>query len=160
MKTKCLFLALLFTAATATGCSTFNRDFNQATEQPLPQIDITGPWTGTWTSEKSGHTGDLRCLVSPLEKENEYEARFHATYAGFLTFEYTITLITERKPDAMHFHAEQDIGALAGGVYEYKGTVTPEAFMADYTSKGDFGVFNMTRPAENKEPHEETLEDN
>lgn len=155
MRTTLLF-TILIASTIATGCSSFNRDFNEAADQPLPKIDITGPWTGTWTSTKSGHNGKLRCLVTPLETENEYEARFHATYAGFLTFEYTITLITEQKPDAMHFNAEQDIGALAGGVYQYKGTITPDVFKADYTSKGDYGVFDMVRPVEEQAKDEQS----
>ncbi|MHC4996380.1 MAG: hypothetical protein ACYTGQ_15145, partial [Planctomycetota bacterium] len=72
----------------------FDRDFKAAAEM-APGDAMLGAWTGTWQSNYNGHHGKLRAIITPSAGEAaSYEARYHAVYGGFLTFEYTTTLRT------------------------------------------------------------------
>ena len=50
-----LFLASVF----AVGCSSFNRDWEQATGVGFQGVE--GRWTGSWHSDYNQHNGPLRC---------------------------------------------------------------------------------------------------
>ena len=128
-------------------CSGFDRAWKAAGERPTPENAITGRWAGTWQSETSDHSGKLRAMITEQD-ENTYLARYHATYAGWLTFETKARLRGEQTGEGrVEFRGEEDLGWLAGGVYEYKGHATPEEFFSTYRSKHDHGTYTMTRPA-------------
>jgi len=130
-------------ALAASGCSLFNRDWENA--KALHSQGLGGRWSGTWTSETTGHHGKLRCIAVP-QGENVYEARFHATYCGILPFQQTVRLTTVDRGGLWRFRGEEDLGWLAGGIYTYEGETSGERFMARYTSVKDRGVFEMSRP--------------
>lgn len=96
-------------------------------------------------SEVNGHNGELRCLISS-KTNNEYAARFRATYMGFLNFSYTVPLQVEAHDGGWEFTGEEDLGKMAGGIYHYVGTATPTNFSSTYESKYDHGTFEMSRP--------------
>lgn len=129
----------------AGGCSTFNRDWDALTAEPVPTDDMTGRWQGTWTSDANGHTGTLRCIMTKLA-DAQYRARFFATYADVLTFGYTVDLAASDEGGKKHFEGEADLGWLAGGMYKYQGTADATTFNFAYESKDDHGVFQMKRP--------------
>ena len=129
----------------ASGCSTFNRDWNTAAKQPTPLNDIQGRWEGKWLSEVNGHTGKLRCLLTRLD-DAQYKARYRATYSKILRFSYDTYVTAERTNESFRFHGDTDLGSLAGGVYHYDGVVSPTNFFSTYKSKYDHGTFQMTRP--------------
>jgi hypothetical protein len=141
------FLVLLCIAIGAAGCSSFNRDWRQAGRAPAPAHDISGRWEGRWTSEATGHSDKLRCLMTKVSDER-YEARFHARFWKILSFGYTVLLEIEQADSVFHFKGEADLGRLAGGVYQYEGHASPEHFFSTYRSSRDHGDFEMSRPGE------------
>jgi hypothetical protein len=127
------------------GCSTFNRDWKKAAQQPAPAGSIEGCWEGKWLSDVNGHTGRLRCMLS-REKNNRYQARFRATYWKLFRFSYAVSLQFEPREGDWHFTGDEDLGTLAGGIYHYDGQATPTNFFSTYWSKYDHGTFQMKRP--------------
>ncbi len=139
-----------------TGCSTFNRDWKAITLEPAPPPapppasppapapGMEGRWKGIWHSDTSGHDGELRCIIARLDDQSLH-ARYRAKYGGFLTFEYDMDMSVRQEGDTYQFAAQADLGWLAGGLYEYTGTVRGDTFEAIYTSKGDNGTFRMQR---------------
>jgi hypothetical protein len=140
--TKCgLALALV-----ATGCSSFNSDWKRASASSPPAHEIDGPWEGSWLSDRNGHHGRLRCLVSRLE-ERTYSARFKATYWKIFGFSYTVNLQGTQEPARpLNFQGKADLGWWGGGVYHYDGQATPTNLFSTYKSKYDHGTFRMARP--------------
>lgn len=128
-----------------TGCTTFHREWHAA-RVPAAPADATGPWEGTWTSEASGHHGRLRCLMTAAGPTG-HQARFRATYAKILTFEYTVPLEFKAQGDRQEIQGEANLGSLAGGLYHYEGSITPHEFVARYSSQADHGVFRLHRPS-------------
>lgn len=144
MKTlRSLFLILAITTYSfLAGCSTFNRDWKAMEQEPVPSTGMEGRWEGTWRSDASGHDGALRCIITRKEDESLF-ARYHAKYGGFLTFEYDMPMTVQRDGETYRFTAEADLGWLAGGIYEYDGTVVGDDFTSTYKSKSDHGTFLM-----------------
>ena len=109
---------------------------------------MEGRWQGRWSSDANGHNGKLLCFVSRQE-DGDYAARFKATYKRVLKFSYTVPITVEHTNGVWHFHGEENLGKLAGGIYQYDGTATPTHFHSTYHSKYDHGVFEMERPSDN-----------
>jgi hypothetical protein len=127
------------------GCSSFGRDWKAAARDPVSAGSIEGRWEGTWRSDSNGHRGRLRCILTQ-QNESVLRARFHAKYAGVLSFGYTAPLTVTNVAGIWRFTGEADLGKLAGGVYRYDGTASPTNFHSTYRAKSDHGVFEMTRP--------------
>jgi len=127
------------------GCSSFQRDWKRAAKLDASTTGITGRWEGQWLSAVNGHHGKLRCLLSQ-EPDGHYAARFRATYLHILSFSYTVALEVNSNDVAWVISGEEDLGAAAGGLYQYQGTVTETNFHATYQNKYDHGVFEMLRP--------------
>ena len=128
-----------------TGCSTFQRDWRQAAKSPARADSITGRWEGRWQSDANGHHGKLRCLISE-DAHGNYAARFRASYLKILSFSYSVALEVNSNNLTWQFHGAEDLGAAAGGLYHYTGTITPTNFHAIYEAKSDHGTFEMKRP--------------
>ena len=107
---------------------------------------LAGRWEGTWRSERSNHAGKLRAIVTPVD-EATYRADFHATYLGLLRFGYSMDLAAQREGGVTRFQGQENLGRLAGGLYQYDGTTDGQTFDCTYRSKSDHGRFRMTRPA-------------
>ncbi|MBI3867483.1 MAG: hypothetical protein HY299_03045 [Verrucomicrobia bacterium] len=138
----CCLLSLLLGG----GCSSFNYEWRQTVKKSdAPQDAKLGPWEGAWTSEPSGHSGRLRCLLSPGGPTGT-QARFRATYARILTFEYKVPLRMTPQSDGQKFEGSANLGKLAGGVYSYDGFLSSTQFFSTYKCRYDHGVFRMTRP--------------
>jgi hypothetical protein len=140
-------LLLLVAVGVISGCSTFNRDWKRMAQTPSPNQGIEGRWQGKWKSDATGHTDQLRCIVSKKE-DNIYLARFHAKYKLLfrLSFGYTVPLKVEPRDGRYDFEGQANLHWYAGGIYYYKGTATPTNFHSTYRSKSDHGTFDMTRP--------------
>ena len=109
-----------------------------------PDAILAGAWEGTWESEINGHHGRLRAVITP-RGDGRYHARFHATFAVILPYEYEVCL-TGAKDDAIaYFSGEADLGCLAGGVYRCSGCADQCEFIARYCAKKDKGTFRMRR---------------
>lgn len=127
------------------GCSSFNREWKRVGQQPAPTDGITGRWEGYWLSDVNAHTGKLRCIITH-QTNDVYAARFRAHYLKILRFSYTVPLTVTTNNGVWHFHGEEDLGALAGGLYRYDGSANATDFHSTYDSKYDRGTFEMQRP--------------
>lgn len=142
-----LFAVCLLSVALLSGCSSFRHEWGAAAMIAAPADDITGRWEGQWRSDKNGHHGRLRCIVTK-ESEAEYTAHFHAVYWKILRASYVVNLKGQRTNEVVHLRGEANLGKL-GGTYEYKGTATATRFESTYRSRYDYGTFKMERV-----PHE------
>ena len=138
----CLCLAFAFLLS---GCSSFNREWRRVGQQPVPPDSIAGRWEGRWLSDVNAHNGKLRCIIT-VETNGICAARFRATYMKTLSFSYIVRLQVEQRDGNWRFHGEEDLGAIAGGVYSYIGSATATNFQSTYDSKYDRGIFEMRRP--------------
>ncbi len=130
--------------ALVSGCSSFRREWTSASTMVVPPNEITGRWEGEWRSNKNGHHGRLRCIVTK-QSEGEYSAHFHAVYWKILRVSYAVRLHGQRANELFRFRGEEDLGKLAGGIYEYEGTVTSSRFSSTYHCRYDHGTFEMGR---------------
>jgi hypothetical protein len=135
----CILALLLFT-----GCCGFNREWKRVGSESRATDGLAGRWAGHWMSERNGHNGRLRCIVKPATN-GVHNARFHAKYWKLLSFGYTAPLRAQISNDVCRFEGEANLGKLAGGVYEYKGTVTRTNWQSTYQSRYDRGYFRMNR---------------
>jgi hypothetical protein len=127
------------------GCSSFKSEWRSAEKQPVARDSIAGRWEGRWVSDVNAHTGRLRCIITG-ETNGVCQARFRATYMKILRYSYTVQLKVERRDDGWVFSGEEDLGAMAGGIYRYHGNATATNFHSTYDSKYDRGLFEMHRP--------------
>lgn len=126
------------------GCCTFERDWKATQMYAYPSDDISGCWEGTWESHTNGHNGRLRAIITK-QGENVYYARFKATYAGVLPFEFEVPMHVTEDGGLHSFQGQADLGWLAGGIYTYSGQASPGDFSANYCAEKDQGVFVMSR---------------
>jgi hypothetical protein len=142
-----IFRLLLFLSGLAfsTGCSSFHKEWREATRQPSPLQSISGPWTGTWQNTNNTHSDKLRVVISDLGGQR-YRAHFHAHYKKIFTFAYVVNF--EAQPDGVDLIlvGQEDLGKLAGGIYKYNGRANPTNFFCNYDSKYDTGTFTLHRP--------------
>ena len=135
------------------GCSTFNYEWRQAAKKPTPTNDVTGQWEGRWLSHANGHTDRIRCLMTRVDT-NHYDAKFHAAYSHpkvkwlKVHYGYTVRVQAAAGTNGVIFRGEENLGALAGGVYTYEGFVNTTHFFSTYKCKYDHGIFEMKRPKE------------
>jgi len=144
-KSACVALAAAASLWLA-GCSSFHREWRAALKDSAPaSAGLAGAWEGRWVSKASGHSGRLRCLVTPAEGGG-FDAFYHAKWKGILSGSYRIPLAAEAQPDgSIRFSGSADLGKLYGGVYRAQGVASGQSFHADYSSRYDQGVFQMTR---------------
>ncbi|MDB6026874.1 MAG: hypothetical protein JWM68_3097 [Verrucomicrobiales bacterium] len=128
-----------------TGCSSFNRDWRAAGKLPCAGDPVAGRWEGIWKSDANQHSDKLRCLLTQVS-DGKYEARFRAKYKKVLSFSYTATFQGTKKDSEFSFSGDADLGKLAGGIYYYRGEISPTNFVSTYRSKYDHGTFHLARP--------------
>ena len=130
----------------AAGCSSFNRDYQQALLKGVPRDGIEGPWVGSWLSDKNGHNGELRGIITKVEGDR-YETRFKARFWKIFTFTSEAEFEMQPHNEGFEFFGTKQLGWLAGGEYLYEGRVNNEKFFSTYQNKWDKGTFQMERPA-------------
>ena len=118
---------------------------------PAAADPLAGRWEGRWVSERTGHRGRLRAIITPVDATT-YRVTYDATYMGVLRFGYGMDLTTSPALTGgpLTFTGQEDLGALAGGVYRYNGTADGTTFRSTYESGADHGYFEMTRPKPGK----------
>ncbi len=99
-------------------------------------------WQGEWRSEVNGHHGALRCVLRQ-KSEALFEAWFHARYARWLRVCYQTTLQAAPAPEGWTLQGETHLGALAGGVYTYRGSLAGRQLHCVYECRYDRGTFNL-----------------
>lgn len=145
VKKLCLLAATCLLTALFTGCAGYNKAWRQATTAPAATNDIAGPWIGTWKSGVSGHTGELRCIVTKKDAQS-YQFRYHATFWKIFQAGYTVNFLVAKAGGEYKFSGQENLGWLAGGTYSYEGSARGTNFFSTYSSKYDHGTFRMTRP--------------
>lgn len=123
------------------GCSSFNRDWKTTLASPAPATPTA--WDGEWHSDMNDHRGRLRCLLSETDTDDILTARFRARYAKVLVFEYSLPIKTEGDAEKRTFTVHADLGESAGGLFDATGIITPTTLTATYTSRWDWGTFDM-----------------
>jgi hypothetical protein len=111
---------------------------------------LAGRWEGTWKSDQNGHSGRLRAIVDRVDA-NTYRIEYDGWFFGILRYTHGMNVTATPAPDGgttIRFNGEEDLGALAGGVFRYDGTADGAAFKSTYQSKDDHGRFEMKRPTE------------
>ena len=148
---NCWHLLVAFLVATLIGCSTFDRDWKTAANQPTN--DIEGRWIGRWHSQTNGHNDVLRCLITK-KADNLYETHFHAKYklCSFfpVSFGYALDMTVTRDNGKRKFKGQTDRGSLAGGVYHYTGQGDTNQLHFNYRASKDHGTFKLQRPEQDK----------
>jgi hypothetical protein len=141
------WIPLLLAALLAGGCSSqFQKEWRAAAADSgaAPDDHLAGRWKGSWRSDKSGHSGGLRC-VAVKTGEDTYLAKFNATYGLVFRFDYRMSMTADVRDDETHVTGEQDLGKSFGGVYEYEGTSDGKTFRLNYRTKKDYGHFTLKR---------------
>ena len=129
------------------GCSSFHREWREAMKQPATAHDITGCWEGTWQNSNNTHQDRMWAILTRTS-DTEYRAHFHARYKKLFSFSYRTTFRGSWIGEEFRFHGEEDLGALAGGLYNYEGRASPTNFFSTYSSKYDVGTFILHRRPE------------
>ncbi len=111
--------------------------------QPDPE-GIAGRWVGEWISEANGHHGELKCVLEPVSS-GIYRAHFYATFAKLFRVGYATDLKIEQTDGRTSLKGEEDLGALAGGVYRCEGELTGNDLQCRYSCKYDHGIFRLKR---------------
>lgn len=117
---------------------------------PQGPPDITGAWTGTWSSynpARSTTPPQEMCakLTANIARKGEvWEAVFEGDCGR--PYKYSIAMEGRRVGNVVMFKGSADLGQRDGGVYDWIGRANAEEFVGFYTSAGYVGVFSMTRP--------------
>lgn len=131
-------------AALLAGCSGFNDDFSQAAALPVGPGQIEGAWVGTWRSDTSDHSGELKAIVTRVGRD-AYNVRYRAVWSKWLpAFKMETALTGHFAGSTFHFEGDADLG-WPYGRYEYAGYSTGEEFFSTYQTEGDRGVYSLHR---------------
>jgi hypothetical protein len=122
------------------------RDFNArwASAVAVDQDSVSGRWQGEWISEASGHRGPLRCVLTVVSPALWHLA-FNAGYSRVFRACYTADFNAVYEEGRWAFTGGQDLGVIAGGVYEYSGYATLSKMVCRYKSPRDLGEFRLHR---------------
>lgn len=134
-------LACSLVVFATSSCTGYKKRWDTALTGTYHGMD--GPWEGTWKSSKNGHTGGLKCIVTPLG-EDQYEFDWWASW-GKLSADYQITSVSKPEDGYHLLVMDFDLGKL-GGVYRMEGKATPTVFDATYSAKVDAGALILRRP--------------
>lgn len=119
---------------------------------PAERADFTGPWTGTWHSEPTGHSGRLRAIITPAEdteagQPGAYDFHYHATWATILRGSFRARFeVTESETTPGAFQVVGDHKLNRHGRYRQDATLTPETYDATYDASIDHGTMVLRRP--------------
>lgn len=143
---RCLLFLLVLGLSSCAG-GRFERAWKQGEGQNAQ--DLTGTWEGQWLSHSNGHTGKLRCIVSPVNgSQDDYSFQYQASWGKFLRGIFTIQCKAIRTgSQRWKVSGSKDLGPLLGGEFFHQAAITPQAIQAEYHSQLDHGVMELKRPA-------------
>jgi hypothetical protein len=113
---------------------------------PAQAVDLSGGWSGCWQSTSTGHSGVLRAELTRCN-DTQYRADFSGRFFKILPFRYAVTLdVIEDDGETVTLAGSSFLGRLFG-TFCYKATADGCRFTAHYSSKKDWGRFDLTRTA-------------
>lgn len=142
---------LLLALCCLLGSCSFQREWREAVAaRPVPATDFTGPWSGTWHSQPTGHSGKLRAIITPAEgtaagEPGLYEFYYHATWATILRAGFRASFEVEQEKDGV-FRVSGEHALGRRGRYRQDATLTSDRFDATYDAGIDQGTMVLRRP--------------
>jgi len=128
-----------------TGCTSFGREWKQASTAVADRHGMAGRWEGEWRSHKNRHHGKLRAIAT-ARGAHRYQVRYRAGFAGIFRFGYRMEMdVTPSGEGRCEFAGQASLGL--AGVYQCAGHADGTSFVARYATKGDYGVFELRRPS-------------
>ena len=118
---------------------------------PQGPPEITGKWTGTWSS-----FNPAKATEQPKEMCKQLDAEivrngdvWVATFEGDCgrPYKYTITMEGRQAGKVVMFKGSADLGPRDGGVYDWIGRASDQKFVGFFTSAGYTGIFSLKRSA-------------
>lgn len=122
----------------------FHREWKRYEAASRTADAVAGRWVGEWVSEKTGHRGELKCVLSAVAP-CLYRAVFYASYSRLFRVGYATELKAESKSQSTLLKGEENLGPLAGGIYRCEGEVVGRNLTCRYSCKYDQGIFRLTR---------------
>lgn len=105
--------------------------------------NLSGNWTGSWSSDGSGHKGPIKAIFKSLGND-AYEVAFSGRFLKVIPFRYKVHLsVTGKDGDKLILTGNQKL--LGFGVFEYNALADDLSFTANYSSKKDDGRFELYR---------------
>ena len=107
--------------------------------------DLTGSWSGCWTSCKNGHHGPLHAKFCKIN-DTCYKVTFHGRFFAILPFRYSTTMtVTGYTADGqVMLSSSQKLGPILG-TFCMNATASNCHFEANFESKNDHGKFVLNR---------------
>jgi hypothetical protein len=107
-------------------------------------LDLSGSWSGNWSSGTTRHRGPLRCTFTKLD-ETSYQADFSGRFFKVLPFRYSVVLtVIADTGDSITLSGSHELGRRFG-TFTYTATATCTDFVANYSSCKDNGQFTLSR---------------
>lgn len=123
-------------------CNDFKDRWEKAA--PFEAGGAGGRWEGEWISAATGHRGRLRCVVDPVSPDH-WHMSFRGEYAKVFRACYSTEFSVSEEDGRWTFGGGSNLGALAGGAYEYRGSATLDAMTCSYKSARDHGEFRLRK---------------
>jgi hypothetical protein len=123
-----------------------------AAQAPGPQAaapDVTGKWTGVWSSYNPAQSATPPKEQCPRLDANVTEEKgvWTATFEGDCgrPYKYSIKMEGRQLGPAVLFKGSADLGPRDGGVYDWIGRATGNEFIGFYTNAYSSGTFALSR---------------
>lgn len=108
-----------------------------------PVSDLSGTWSGSWRSCKSGHQGPMQADFCRLSN-GDYKVDFRGRFFKLFPFRYSVTLQVIEETDVVRLQGSSYLGRVFG-TFCYSATADDCQFRANYTSRKDNGIFELRR---------------
>ena len=151
MKKRIVLVVMCFGLAAGIGATQDTRGGRggRGARGPQQPLDISGNWTGTWSSyNPTQATTPPNVVCAKLDaKVAKVNGVWEATFEGDCgrPYKYSIKMEGRQTGNAVLFKGTSDLGAADGGVYDWIGRATNAEFIGFYTNSFSTGVFALKR---------------
>jgi hypothetical protein len=109
-----------------------------------PSIDLSGDWSGRWSSGSTRHGGPMAAQFEKLDEER-YRVHFRGRFLKVVPFRYSVVLrVTGYDGERVLLGGSHTLGPVVG-TFRFTAWADCTQFVATYCSKGDSGRFVMSR---------------
>lgn len=106
-------------------------------------VDLSGSWSGSWVSSKTGHKGPLHAEFSRIDATS-YQVDFRGRFFKIMPFRYSVVLSVVEEGDTVRLAGDSYLGRLFGW-FHYDAVADAGSFTANYSSCKDDGQFCLSR---------------